>query len=91
MKTKTGIIILAIFLAFVIAVIITASIQNANSNEVEEAKCNTCYNSRTITCEKCRGKGKELCDICYDNKYLGKCFFLRRNGRRGRFCKVFNM
>ena len=87
MKTKTGIIILAVFLAFVIAVVITASIQNANSNEVEEAKCNTCYNSRTITCEKCRGKGKELCESCYDHKYLGKCYFCEGTGEEEDFVK----
>lgn len=51
MKTKTGIIILAVFLAFVIAVIITASIQNSNSNTTT-TKITTTVSTKKVTTTK---------------------------------------
>lgn len=51
MKTKTGIIILAAFLAFVIAVIITASIQNVNSNTTT-TKITTTVSTKKVTTTK---------------------------------------
>lgn len=74
-------------MAFFVAIIIVASIQNSDVTEPEEVKCYTCYNSRTITCEDCRGKGKTLCNLCYDNKYLGKCFFCEGTGKEEDFVK----
>lgn len=89
MKTRTGIIILVVVLIFYVALVIVAGVQNSHSslNQTEEEICKTCYNSRQITCEKCRGKGKELCESCYDHKYLGKCYFCEGTGEEEDFVK----
>ena len=79
MKTKTGIIILAVFLAFFIAVIIVASIQNANSNTTTTTttKITTTVSTKKVTTTKVTISASTREDLA-ETKVLSKALIAMR-------------
>ena len=76
MKTRTGIIILAVFLAFFIAVIIVASIQNANSNTTT-TKITTTVSTKKVTTTKVTISASTREDLA-ETKVLSKALIAMR-------------